>query len=113
MSTIGHLLVQPLTVQTMSGTSADEYGNTVPAAAGAPLPVLGYLEQQTSVEFILDRETTVSKWVAYLPAGTVIGPLDHIGFQGQTFQVDGEPQFVWNPRVREVDHIEAALVVVT
>lgn len=106
---IGRLLRQPLQVQTI-GTAQDEYGNSIPAPI-AVANVLGYLEQKTSKETLLNRDTTVSTWVAYLPAGTVVSALDQILFQDQTFQVTGNPWMVFNPRTQAVDHIECELTV--
>ena len=40
---------QPLTVQAMGPTTQDVYGDWIPGAVGAPVAVLGYLEQSTSV----------------------------------------------------------------
>jgi hypothetical protein len=88
------------------------YGDWIPGAVGAPVAVSGYLEQATSVEFVLNRDTTVTTWKAYLPAATVITPLSLVNFQAQVFQVDGEPWFVYNPRTKAVDHIECKLTVV-
>ncbi|MEO6116009.1 MAG: hypothetical protein ABIP33_06455 [Pseudolysinimonas sp.] len=112
MSTIGHLLNEPLTISTLGGSVKDGYGDELLAAQGAPANAVGYLEQVTTIEHVDDRDTTVSKWVVYLPAGTAIGRLDVITFQGQSFQVDGAPALKWNPRTQQVDHIECDLVVI-
>jgi hypothetical protein len=111
--TLAHLLNQPLTIQTMGGTTTDEYGNTVLAPAGDPVPGVGLLDQKDTIEFLNGRQTVVTKWKAFLPAGTVIGATDYINFDAQKFQVDGEPWPVYNPRTRQVSHIECTLVVTT
>ena len=104
---------QPLTVQKIGFSTPDAYGNSVPAPIGSPVAALGFLEQKDTIEYLLDRETSVSKWTAYLPAITDIGPLDYINFNSQRFQVSGEPHHVFNPRVGSVSHIECKLTVVT
>ncbi len=109
---LARLMSQPLTVQAMGSTTQDAYGDWIPGAVGAPVAVSGYLEQSSSVEFVLNRDTTVTTWKAYLPAATVITPLSLVNFQAQVFQVDGEPWDVWNPRTKAVDHIECKLIVV-
>jgi hypothetical protein len=109
---LSRLMTQPLTVQAMGAVGYDIYGSEIPGAVGAPVAVNGYLEQSTTVEVVLNRDTTVTTWKAYLPASVVITPLSIINFQAQVFQVDGEPWDVWNPRTKAVDHIECKLIVV-
>lgn len=107
------LMNQPLTIQTVGGTTLDEYGNTVLTPVGAPVAGVGYLDQKDTIEFLNDRQTVVSKWKAFLPLDTVIGPMDYINFGAQKFQVDGVPWPVYNPRTKLVSHIECTLVVTT
>jgi hypothetical protein len=107
------LMNQPLTVQTVGATSTDSYGNAVLGPVGSPVVALGFLEEKDTIEYQLNRETSVSKWTAYLPAATAIGPMDYINFNAQQFQVSGEPHHVYNPRVGSVSHIECKLIEVT
>lgn len=109
---LARLMNQPLTIQKMGGSALDEYGNASPAALGAPLSAVGYLEQSQSIETLNDRDTVVSMWVAYLPAGSNIGPFDRINFNGQKFEVKGEPWQVYNPRTQAVSHLQMELTVV-
>lgn len=111
--TLYAFLNQPLTIQRMGGTTTNAYGDTVLAGIGAPVAVTGYLEQGSSTENLTDRDTVVSRWTCYLPAGTEISHLDYINFKSQKFQVDGEPEFVYNPRLHNVSHIRCQLVVVS
>jgi hypothetical protein len=104
---------QPLTIQMVGAASTDAYGNVTPGAIGGPVAALGFLEQKDTIEYQLDRETSVSKWTAFLPASTIVGPMDYLNFNAQKFQVDGEPHHVFNPRVGAVSHIECKLKVVT
>lgn len=106
------LMNQPLTVQGMSQTATDGYGDPITTPAGDPVVESGYLEMSTTTEYQVDRETTVTKWKAFLQAGTTAGPLSYINFEAQKFQVDGLPWQVYNPRTRQVSHIECNLVVV-
>ena len=106
-------MTQPLTVQKVGFSTTDVYGNSVAGALGSPVAALGFLEQKETIEYLLDRETTVSKWTAFFPASTDVGPLDYINFNSQQFQVSGEPHHVFNPRVGAVSHIECKLTVVT
>lgn len=108
---IRKFLNQPLTLQKNTG-STDRYGNTVPATASTT-SIVGYLEQMQSVETMTDRDVSVGDWVAYLPVGTDVNAQDRIVFGSQTFEVDGEPWQVYNPRIRQVDHLQAKLKVVS
>ena len=105
------LLNQPLTIYPAT-VSRDVYNNEV-VTPGDPVPVRGLLQQASTVEFTTDRDTTVTQWTVFLPAGTVIGPQSQVDYGGQTFQVDGQPEQVWNPRTGTVSHIEAKLREVT
>jgi hypothetical protein len=111
--TLFRLMTQALTVQTIVTTAVDAYGNAIIGALGAPVAVSGFLEQKDTIEFVDARQTTVSKWTAYLPATAAIHPMDYINFGGQRFQVDGEPWHVYNPRTQAVSHIQCKLTVVT
>ena len=108
---LARLLNQPLTIQTMGGTTTDEYGNTIPSPVGSPIAGFGLLDQSSTVEYLNDRQTVVTKWKAFLPVGTAVGPMDYINFESQKFQVDGVPWPVYNPRTKQVSHIECVLVV--
>ena len=107
------LMTQSLTVQAMGPATQNAYGDWVPGDLGPPVAVFGYLEQLSTVEFTLNRDTTVTKWQAYLPAGTAVTPLSYINFNAQRFQVDGEPWLVWNPRRGATSHIECKLLVIS
>lgn len=107
------LLNQPIQVQALGGTGTDEYGNATPAALGSPVTEYGYLEQKDTTEFQDDRQTVVSRWTVYLPAGSTITATGYVTVGAQRFQVDGEPWHVYNPRTRRVDHVEAKLTEVT
>lgn len=107
------LMSQALTVQPVGATSLDKYGDTVLGPVGEPVPELGFLEQKDTVEYLVNRDTVVSKWHATLNAKSVVTALSFINFEGQQWQVDGEPWHVFNPRTRQVSHIECKLTVVT
>ena len=105
------LLNQPIAIQTMAPSSSpDDYGNKPLIASGTSTIVLGFIEQMTTAEDLLNRDTTKTHWKCFLPAGTVIGHLDRLTFGSQTFEVDGEPWVVWNPGRQTVSHIVCELV---
>ncbi|NNC10693.1 hypothetical protein HII28_02170 [Planctomonas sp. JC2975] len=109
------LMTQPVIVQLMEPGPPDDYGNTPLTALGQPVDELGYLDQKDTVEYLNGRDTTVTKWKAFLHPDSVVTPLAVISFPGQAqpFQVDGQPYQVYNPRTRTVSHIEVTLTTVT
>jgi hypothetical protein len=102
-------MTQPVTVQPMGPTTTDTYGNAVLGVLGAAVAEFGYLDQKSTVEFLTDRDTVVTKWKAFLFADSVVTQLATLTFGGQLFQVDGVPYHVYNPRNRVVSHIECTL----
>lgn len=110
--TIRSLTRQPLTVIAPGAPVTDDYGNTVPGP-GTAVAEFGFLEMKSTQETLLDRDTTVTKWHAFLEADSTVTRLSTITFEGQTFQVDGEPWHVFNPRTGVVSHIEVDLTVVS
>jgi hypothetical protein len=106
------LLNQPLSLYRADLETLDQYGNTIEGTHTAPVTVQGYLTQTGSNETLVDRDTVVTNWEAYLPPTTVISHLDWIGFQNQTFQVTGNPMVHYNPRTKRVSHITVQLVTV-
>ena len=111
--TLYRLMSEVLTVQSVGPTTTDDYGNAVPGALGAPVTVYGFLEQQTTVEYLDARQTSVTHWHAFLPAGTAIHPMDYVSDNGQRFQVSGEPWQVYNPRTSDISHVQCQLTVVS
>ena len=108
---LAHLLIQPCTITNPASTTTDDYGNAV-SVPGAPVGTTGYLYQQATTEYLMDRDTIISVWYCDLFAEVTITAQATIQFNSQVFQVDGAPQSVWNPRLGVVDHIECKLVVV-
>ena len=108
---IGHWLNQPVTIVNPGSTTTNAYGEVI-NVAGVPVVTSGYLYQQTTVEFLVDRDTIVSHWFCDLHAEDVVTAQATVQFGSQVFQVDGAPQNVWNPRLQVVDHIECKLLTV-
>jgi len=106
---LAKLLNQPLELHKNSGATLDAYGNQTRADFGSPIQIVGYLEQVMSVENLDNQDTVVSDWQVFLPDGTDVNAFDRIKFGSQTFEVDGTPWSVYNPRVGSVSHIQAKL----
>jgi hypothetical protein len=108
---LSRLLNQPLQLQKVGSTTTDVYGDQIPDTSVAPINIVGFLEQVLSIEHLVDRDTTVTSWRAFFPAGTNIARLDRIINGAQTFQVDGDPWLVYNPRTKVVAFISCKLVI--
>jgi len=105
------LLNQPIQIARRAAGGTDIYGNVVPTFT-APEATTGLITFTQSVERVNDRDVVATYRECFLRAGTVIGPLDRVTFQGQSFEVDGEPERVWNPRKASESHVRARLVTV-
>ncbi len=112
MSTIAHLLREPVTIVPMHPGAPNVYGNREDTP-GTAVTTVGYLNQTQSVEYLVDRETYVSDWEAFFPAGTSVGPADRITFGSSTFEVVGVPNTAFNPRIGKDSHVRAQLRVVS
>lgn len=108
---LSRLLNQPLQLQRQGNVTTNVYGDSIVGALAAPVTVYGFLYQQSTREVLVDRDVVVSDWHCHLPASTTVGALDYITFNGQKFQVDGDPHYVYNPRTKQVSHIDCKLVV--
>lgn len=108
---IQRLLNQPLELHKNSVGTTDEYGNQVDTDYTVTT-INGFLEMKDSIESLNDRDTVVSSWECWLAPGTDINAFDRIVFGGQTYEVDGAPWQVWNPRIQVVSHIKCKLKVV-
>ena len=111
---IERMFTQDLTILPYGESGVDDY-NDPEVVAGTPVSVKGYLERRAErgdPEETRDRETALSRWRVFLPAGTSLTYRDRVTYDGTTFAVDGTPHEVWNPRTRRVHHIEADLLLV-
>lgn len=99
------LLTETVTVVRYSPTT-DAYGNTVPGAE-ARTSYPGRLEQLAADEIVRDRDTVITDWKAFLPAGTDITAYDRIEARGNLFEVVGLPNEHRTPRGPH--HIEVQL----
>jgi len=109
---LARLLNQPLTIVKIGGSTTDAYGNQSATVYGTPTSTVGYLEQKTTVEYLDDRDVTTTSWEVYLPADSNIVATDRIIFNGVTYEFDGMPWSVYNPRTKQVSHIQAMVKVV-
>lgn len=85
--------------------AADEYGN--PTITTSTSSTVCYLEQVSRSEQTAGSDTQAESWSLFLPAGTAIDGTDTVAVDGYgTFELDGPPWPVWNPRVGVAHHVE-------
>jgi len=106
--TVTALMTATVTITSRSYTEGtlDEYGNEI--ATETNVTVDAYLQQLAGSE----REGYVPEATDLLivPAGTAIQANDLVyDVASHEYQVLGPPASVWNPRSRQVHHIEATL----
>jgi hypothetical protein len=94
---LASLLSQTVSIQNMTEGSEDGMGNAELAASGAPVTTNGLIQQTSTQEVTIGRDTAVSDWVLYLGAGESIGYQDLVSEGGRTFEVVGDPYRVRSP----------------
>jgi hypothetical protein len=71
--------------------------------------VLVELQQAGSSEFA-DGGIVQSRYRVWLGASAPLSGWDAIEVDGQTFELDGDANAVWNPTLRTVHHVECEVV---
>lgn len=105
-------LTRPVAVRTRVDGPVDET-NDPTHTYGPWASYRGELQQSSSTEQTVNRDTAVSDWLLWLPPDAVIDSDSQVQVDGQVFEVVGAPESVWHPWRREVDHIQARVKVVT
>lgn len=99
-----------ITTPTATPSSTDKYGNvtyTTSTASGVPARV----QETGSSESLVDRDTRVTDYLVFLPAGTAITSLSTVVWQSRAFRVRGDPTIVDGGAAPH--HVEATLQEVT
>lgn len=103
------LFSRTLTITPRSTSGTDSYGNPI-TVDGSAFTVQGALWVGSSRDELADGAVVRSEATAALPAGTSVDTGDRIiDESGRAWEVDGEPDFVWNARTGKVSHLEVAL----
>jgi head-tail adaptor len=98
------LLIHTVTVYPWSGGTEDRYGNATEGwGTGVQYPAR--VEQDTSAETLIDRDTRHSIYTVFLPPTAAVTALSKIDYGGRTLQVVGDPDEVAD--AIGVHHIEA------
>lgn len=102
------LMNRPVTiVNRTDGDAVDEYGNEIPDEAATS--TVGELQQQQRTEPGDAGETSDTRWLLMLPAGTVVNTGDAVIVDSEVYEVVGAPWPARNPRTQTVHHVEATL----
>lgn len=105
---LASLLNRPMVVINRSDDGdTDEYGNAIPTET--LVETVGELQQAQRTEPGDAGETSDSRWLLVLPAGTVVNTGDAVIVDGEVFEVVGAPWPARNPRTQITHHIEATL----
>lgn len=100
------------TVTIVRPVGQDRHGDPLPGDP-SETQVSGCSVQPSSTTELTDgRDTVVSLWDLFLPAGTDIRATDRVRFNGELFDVDGDPA-PWDDDLARAHHIEVRLRRVT
>jgi hypothetical protein len=86
----------------------DDYGNVI--ADHLVSATVCEFQQDARKEHDGTNDLSESKWRIFLPTGTDITSGDQVVVDGKTYEVDGEPESVRNPRTRTMSHLEVTVV---
>lgn len=89
------LLIHTVTVFQLVHDDTDRYGNEVQVPdAGTDYPAR--VEQESGTEDILDRDTRITRFLAFLGPAAVIDGLSVVAWGDRSFRVVGEPEAVYD-----------------
>jgi hypothetical protein len=93
MVILAELLSQEITVLT-APLAVDDYGNRVPDwAAATERTVAAYVRPAPASENVADRSAVEAQWQVHTNDLNV-GALDRVVFDGETYEIDGQP-LIW------------------
>lgn len=101
-------VVHPERVEDPDG---DVYGNeTLDWGNAEERDVIGHVQPVAAPEEIASgRDAIVTRYRAWLPAGDPVTGYDRIVYDGQTYEVDGDPER-WPSATGGLDHVSLLLV---
>ena len=91
------LLIDSVTIGQRTAGAADDYGNptvTFPPDAAVPARVQQVGVAGRTREILGGRDTTVTWYHVFLPAGTSVDAFDRINWEGNVYEVDGVPEAI-------------------
>lgn len=104
------LLIHTIEVFNPTVGTEDRYGDEIPGV-DAGTSESARIQQNESSEDIIDRDTRITTFTAFLTTATVMTALSRVEWDGRTFRVSGEPAIRDN--AIGPHHVEATLVEVS
>jgi hypothetical protein len=109
------LMTQPATITPRHpADDPDEYNDEV-LEDGDPIELDGtvgtgvLLQQSSRTENINGANVVVETLTLFLPIAVAFGDRDAITVDGVTYEADGPPAHMWNPRLKRYTHVEASV----
>lgn len=90
--TFSSLLIDEVVITNLilESDETDRYGNVVPSED--TVTVSARVQPVSSGEDLIDRDTRITKYLVFLPAGTDVDGLSVLTWQSKTLRVVGEPR---------------------
>lgn len=101
------MLTMPCTISTITDGADDIYGD--PTETSTTVTTVCYIEQRRATETTGNATVAAETWLGMFLADETVTSTSRVTAAGATYEVDGPPWPVWNPRKAEVGHIEANL----
>lgn len=102
------LINRPCTILRRTASAAvDDYFNEIPTVTEVPAVV--ELQQIQRTEPDVEGEFSDTRWLAIFPPDTALTTGDAIVVDGQTYELEGDPWDVRNPRLGAASHVEATV----
>lgn len=105
---LDQLLTTPVTIITPGSMTSTRYNSQLPDwTFPDEVDTIGWLTELSTTEVLDGRDTVLTGWRLFLPAGTTITAVDRVRIDGDTFDVDGQPHSATTPNGEH--HIEVNL----
>ncbi|MGZ6587885.1 MAG: hypothetical protein ACXVHX_26745 [Solirubrobacteraceae bacterium] len=91
----------------LPGATYDDLGNEIPEEESTE--TLCELQQTSTTEPALEGESSDSRFLLILPAGTLIATGDTVTIEGQDYELVGDPWRARNPRLGTHSHVQATV----
>lgn len=101
---IHNLLIHEITVVVPAWTE-DRYGNREKDWTNATrFTTAGRMAQRSRTEIRGHQETDVTDWICYLGPDAAVGPLDRLEWNGNTYEIAGQPNYAYGRH--SLHHVE-------
>lgn len=94
-------------IHRLPGATLDDFGNEIPEEESTE--TLCELQRIGTTEPALEGESSDSRSLLILPAGTLLATGDTVTIEGQDYELVGDPWRVRNPRLGRHSHVQATV----